>query len=298
MDKGADQHETGTTSMSANDIRELARWYADIGVDLALEDAPVDRFVESAQGEQRPSPRTRQADAARPVASERSAAASMQSKTVGTGGFANAAIPDERMVASARELAASASTLDELRKAMEGFDGCNLKITAKNTVFADGNPEARIMLIGEAPGADEDRVGLPFVGRAGQLLDRMLGSIGLDRTCVYITNMLAWRPPGNRTPTPQEIEVCRPFIDRHVALVRPEVIVFVGGVSFKGMTGSADGILKSRGRWMDYPYQGGKADAIATLHPAYLLRQPAQKRLAWQDLLQIKAKVGAGSRIS
>ena len=290
-----DRTQDGSQSgPGAEEIRELARWYAEIGVDLALEEMPVDRFAESSQAEQRLAPASRQANAARPVATERSAPASMPARPAGTTGFANAAIPDERMVASARELAASAATLDDLRKAMEGFDGCNLKITAKNTVFADGNPEAKIMLIGEAPGAEEDRVGLPFVGRAGQLLDRMLGSIGLDRTSVYITNMLAWRPPGNRTPTPQEIEVCRPFIDRHVALVKPEIIVFVGGVSFKGMTGSVDGILKSRGRWMEYAHDAGKADAIATLHPAYLLRQPAQKRLAWQDLLKIKARLAQG----
>ena len=291
MNQGGDQHETAMAAMSASEMRELARWYAEIGVDIAMEEVPVDRFAESAKAEQRVPARA--ASPQRPDAQQvsRQAAAPPMSAT----GFANATIPDEKAVENARELAAKAATLDELRKAMEGFDGCNLKITAKNTVFADGNPQARIMLIGEAPGADEDRVGLPFVGRAGQLLDRMLGSIGLDRTSVYITNMLAWRPPGNRTPTPQEIEVCRPFIDRHVALVKPEVIVFVGGVSFKGMTGSADGILKSRGRWMEYAYDGGKADAIATLHPAYLLRQPAQKRLAWQDLLKIKARVGTGN---
>lgn len=195
----------------------------------------------------------------------------------------------------AREQARRATSLEELRNILSGFEGCPLKYTAKNMCFADGNPEARVMFVGEAPGAEEDVQGKPFVGRAGRLLDRMLSAIGLDRESAYIANVVYWRPPGNRTPTPLETQVCKPFIERQIELMEPEILVFLGGASAKEMMHRSEGILKMRGRWMDYQAGERTIRAIATLHPAYLLRQPAQKRLAWRDLLTIrKALDGAG----
>ncbi|MDP6341946.1 MAG: uracil-DNA glycosylase, partial [Alphaproteobacteria bacterium] len=193
--------------------------------------------------------------------------------------------------ASARELAAAAMDLGALRSALDGFDACPLKKTAANLVFGDGNPNAEVMLIGEAPGADEDRQGLPFVGVSGQLLDRMLASIGLDRDGAYITNILPWRPPGNRKPTAEETTMCLPFIRRHIELVAPAVLVFVGGTSAANLLGRSEGITKLRGRWFDYPAGDRMIAAMPIFHPAYLLRQPALKRQAWADLLAIKAKL-------
>ena len=196
---------------------------------------------------------------------------------------------------SARILASGADDLVTLCEAMNKFDACSLKKTAANTVFGFGNPEARIMLVGEAPGADEDRQGIPFVGKSGQLLDRMLASIGLDRNSVYITNMLAWRPPGNRKPTPEEISMCLPFIRRQIELVEPNVLIFVGGTSATNLLDNPAGITRIRGRWFDYRIQGSglvnKIPAMPIFHPAYLLRQPALKRMAWIDLRAIKARL-------
>ena len=201
----------------------------------------------------------------------------------------HAVVPGDAATAAARDIARGAESLDDLRSSLERFEGCNLRLTAKSLVFADGAPDARVMFIGEAPGREEDRHGLPFVGRSGQLLDRMLAAIGLARSEVYITNVVPWRPPGNRTPSPQETEICKPFVLRQVELVAPEVVVFLGGASAKALTGTTQGILKLRGRWLDAPIADRPIRAIATLHPAYLLRSPAQKRLAWRDCLTIKA---------
>jgi uracil-DNA glycosylase len=189
--------------------------------------------------------------------------------------------------ASAQRLAAGAATIEEIRQALEAFEGCPLKATATNLCLFDGNPEARIMIVGEAPGAQEDRQGKPFVGPAGQLLDRMLAAIGLDRTSVYITNLLYWRPPGNRNPTPGEIAACLPFLERQVEILQPKLLLLVGGMSAKTLLHRSEGILKLRGRWADYhhPRLDHPIPALPTLHPAYLLRQPAQKREAWRDLL-------------
>ncbi len=187
----------------------------------------------------------------------------------------------------------SASTVLELREELDRFEGCPLKQTALNTVFADGNPQAEIMLVGEAPGEDEDRQGRPFVGVSGKLLDQMLAAIGLDRTSVYISNILFWRPPGNRSPTDAEIAACLPFAERHIALVNPKALVLLGGVAAKSLLRTSEGITKMRGRWTGYtPHLGLQAEAsfrcLPTLHPAYLLRQPAAKRQAWQDFLLLK----------
>ncbi|HWT31185.1 MAG TPA: uracil-DNA glycosylase, partial [Propylenella sp.] len=200
----------------------------------------------------------------------------------------NLAVPSEAAVMAAREAASSAPTLEALRATLESFDGCNLRFTATNLVFADGNPQARVMFVGEAPGLEEDLQGLPFVGRSGQLLDRMLAAIGLDRTSSYIANVIPWRPPGNRTPTPQETEICRPFIERQIALVDPDFLVLLGGASAKQLLQAGEGILKLRGRWRSFDTGKRQIRAMATLHPAYLLRQPLQKRLAWRDLLSLK----------
>ncbi|WP_282607609.1 uracil-DNA glycosylase family protein [Pelagibius sp. Alg239-R121] len=202
----------------------------------------------------------------------------------------------EDTLVNARKQAREATTVEELRTAVAAFEGCPLKQTAMNLCFADGNPQARVMLIGEAPGAQEDRQGLPFVGASGQLLDQMLSYIGLDRTSVYITNLLFWRPPGNRTPTAGEIASCLPFVERHVELVNPSHIVMVGGISAKTLLDRREGILKLRGHWGHYQTAGldRPIPALATLHPAYLLRQPAQKRLAWRDLLSLAHAMESG----
>jgi len=182
---------------------------------------------------------------------------------------------------------AALATLDAVETALAEFDGCGLKRTAKSLCFARGSPSARVMLIGEAPGRDEDLQGRPFVGRAGQLLDRMLRSISLDPADVYITNVVYWRPPGNRNPSPQEVEACRPFLMRQTELVAPEIMVLLGGAAAKHILGTSEGIMKLRGKWRDISMGGHNCRAIATLHPAYLLRSPLGKRLAWRDLLMI-----------
>ncbi|KND19951.1 DNA polymerase [Pannonibacter phragmitetus] len=206
-----------------------------------------------------------------------------------------AVIPGEQAVKSAREAAKSAATLEDLKACLAAFNGCNLRLTAKSLVFADGNPSARVMLVGEAPGRDEDLSGVPFIGRSGQLLDRMLAAIGLDRSSVYIANVVPWRPPGNRTPTPQETEICRPFIARQIELANPDFLVFLGAASAKALTGNTDGIRRMRGRWMDYDAGGRKIRAIATYHPAYLLRSPLEKRLAWRDFLALRQALSSAS---
>jgi uracil-DNA glycosylase family 4 len=194
----------------------------------------------------------------------------------------------------AAALAARCQTLGELRAAIAGFEGCALRDTATNLVFADGNPAARIMLVGEAPGAEEDRAGLPFVGASGQLLDRMLASIGLDRTKLLITNILPWRPPGNRTPSDTEIAVCLPFVMRHVALVAPDVLLLLGATAVRAMTGNTQGIRRLRGQWQSLAVPGldRPVPCLPTYHPAYLLRTPLAKREAWADLLKLQAWEG------
>ncbi len=196
-------------------------------------------------------------------------------------------------VQSARTLAAQAQTIDALAKLIAGFDACPLKRTATNTVFADGNPAAPVMIIGEAPGADEDRIGRPFVGRAGQLLDRMLAAIGLDRSGVQITNVIYWRPPGNRKPTAPEIASCLPFVFRHIVLSRPKVLVLAGGTAATTLLDTTDGITRLRGRWFDLAVPGLDATlpTLPMFHPAFLLRTPERKRETWRDLLALKAKL-------
>lgn len=198
----------------------------------------------------------------------------------------------------AQALADAATTLVDLRDAIRNFDGLAIRDTATNLVFADGDPRARLMVIGEAPGADEDREGKPFVGKSGQLLDRMLASIGFSRApgvgqhSFYITNLVTWRPPGNRNPTDAEIALSLPFLRRHIALVRPALLLLAGGVSAKSLTGRSEAVLRLRGRWFDIEVPGlpQPVSAIATLHPAYLLRSPGAKREAWSDMLALRTR--------
>lgn len=183
-----------------------------------------------------------------------------------------------------------ASSLEDLQKLVESFDACPLKLTATHTVFRDGHPEAPVMLIGEAPGAEEDKQGKPFVGMSGQLLDRVLASVGLSREKnVYISNIVAWRPPGNRPPTHQEIALCLPFIQRHIELIKPKILVLLGATATKSLLQTNEGIMKIRGQWFEYetPFMHHKTQAMATFHPAFLLRSPGQKKFVWQDFLKI-----------
>ncbi len=268
--------------------RELLAFQAAAGVDCALGDEPVDRLADPL-----PPP---------PIVTEVAGAV-----TRGVGAAPARRVPTQApatatpsppapgsAAASARELARTAGSLDDLRALLDRFDGCPLKATASRLVFADGNPKARVMFVGEAPGRDEDIEGLPFVGRSGKLLDRMMATIGLDRGSVYIANIVPWRPPGNRTPTPHETEICRPFIERQVELVAPKILVTLGAPSARTLLHATDGILKLRGNWQTHETRSGLSiPAMPTLHPAYLLRNPAHKKLAWRDFLAVKMRLEA-----
>ena len=280
-----------------DDYIALLRWYADMGVDAVLDATPHDRFAESAAAQTARAAPDRE-EPERPSAQEAAAPPRRALPPRGSGPSSSlaaaAALPADDATRSARESAAAATTLEELRAALDSFEGCSLRATATRLVFADGNPQAEIMAIGEAPGADEDRQGVPFVGRSGQLFDRMLASIGLDRTQVYIANVIPWRPPGNRTPTPLETALCLPFITRQIEIVAPRVLLCLGAASAQTLLNTRDGILRSRGRWLDYPLPNRTVRAMPMLHPAYLLRQPAHKKLAWRDLLEVRRFLDAG----
>jgi DNA polymerase len=254
--------------------RELLTFYAEAGVDALVGDAPVDRFAPET-----PPPRP--------------AAAPMRTPEIKSAQpLAAPPVPDVAAMA-AREAVNNVRSLDELRQALDAFEGCALRATATQLVFADGNPQARVMLVGEAPGRDEDIEGLPFVGRSGKLLDLMLKAIGLDRTQAYIANIIPWRPPGNRTPTPQESQICLPFVRKQIELVDPDILVCLGGPSATTLLGIKEGITKTRGRWFSYDTGRREIRAMPTFHPAFLLRSPLQKRLAWRDFLAIKQALGA-----
>lgn len=193
---------------------------------------------------------------------------------------------------SAYDLCDRVSSIDELKTLVENFEGCSLKTTALSTVMGDGNPNAKLMFVGEAPGADEDRIGRAFVGRSGQLLDKMLASIGLNRENCYICNILPWRPPGNRAPADAEIAVCLPFLKKQIEIVQPDIIFALGAVAVNTLLDNTDTISKLRGKWMEYKTENGKiVDVMAGYHPAYLLRTPAQKAKAWSDFLRLKKKM-------
>ncbi len=250
-------------------------WYRAAGVDLAVVETPVDRFAASAAA-----PRGRPAVAPTPQPAMPRAAEPAAAPPVTISLNAD---PSETQA-----LAAGAQTLDELRAVMDAYDGCLLKKRATQLCFADGNPDAEIMLVGEGPGEQEDLTGKPFVGRGGQLLDRMLGAIGLDRTKVYIANMVPWRPPGNRNPTPEELALCAPFLHRQVELVAPKLLVTLGNVPTQALFETSLGITRMRGQWKTLSINSVSVPALPTLHPAYLLRTPASKAMAWQDMLSLK----------
>lgn len=195
--------------------------------------------------------------------------------------------------AEARALAAKAGSLAELETILGGYDGCGLKLRATQLVFADGNPDAKIMLIGEAPGADEDREGKPFVGKSGDLLDKMLAAIGLNRDKVYLANTVPWRPPGNRTPSPEEMALCLPFLHRQVELVAPRLVLTLGSLPMQTVFSTTNGMIKMRGKWSEVSIGNHRVDALPTLHPGYLLRNPTAKQQAWTDLLSLKLKADA-----
>lgn len=268
----------------------LLRFYLDAGADAAIEEAPISRFGLAGTRLEMAAPKAsapiRSAEPSPPKAAAPRAAMTQAAAILGAN--------DRALAESARVAAASAQSLDALKEILQRFDGIDsLRARATNMVFADGNPESRIMLVGEAPGADEDRLGKPFVGVSGQLLDRMLGSIGLDRTGFYITNICFWRPPGNRKPTEAELVAQAPFVQRHIELVNPKVLILVGASSAHALLGTNDGITRLRGRWFEYKSAGLAAaiPALPIFHPAFLLRQPAQKRETWADLLKLKTKL-------
>ena len=278
--------------MNRSDLtpEQALRWWAEAGVDFVIDEEPHDRFAEASPVAQARAP-------AAPVVAAIQAAASkpLAARVAPRIEQATIASPDEA-VRSARELAARADSLESLRETFDKFDGCGLKATATQLVFSDGAADAPVMLVGEAPGGDEDRIGRPFVGRAGQLLDRMLAAIGLDRSKVYIANVVAWRPPGNRTPTLQETAICLPFIQRQIELVDPDLLVCLGASSAQTLLGVKEGITRVRGKWFDYQVGEKTIKALAMLHPAYLLRQPAQKRAAWRDLRALSAALAEISK--
>ncbi|HTQ14626.1 MAG TPA: uracil-DNA glycosylase [Rhizomicrobium sp.] len=276
--------------MTATDPLSTLAWLVESGADEALLDEPVNRLkassnpplVGGSKSAERISGRGPEPTLRPAPAPKNPSDFSTRPQGAGT----------TDSIGSAIEIAARCNSLAELRVAMEAFEGCALKKTAASTVFADGTPSHRIMFIGEAPGQEEDRQGKPFVGRAGQLLDRMLAAIGLDRkTNAYITNVINWRPPGNREPSPEEAATCLPFLRRHIELARPQILILLGAVSARHVLGRPDGIMRLRGKWLEYHAAGKLIPVMPTLHPAYLLRRPADKKLAWQDLQAIESKI-------
>lgn len=304
-----DADETANPDTAA--LAALLAWYRDMGVDEAVAGSPTDwlqhgpaapgaglreqltnRGAASAAALAPPAAaplRAPPAAATRPAGAAPNNPSAARAPTPVARSFPSAP-PDVAQV-TARTAATRALSLAALEAALRAFDGCGLKATAKNLCFFRGAERAKVMLIGEAPGRDEDQEGRPFVGPAGQLLDRMLASIGLSEADVHITNIVYWRPPGNRTPTPQEATVCRPFLDRQIALVEPDILVPLGGAAAKHILNVAEGIMRLRGRWQTGDFAGRAVRILPTLHPAYLLRTPAAKRLAWRDLLTLKANL-------
>ena len=276
-------------AFAAQDAAALLRWYVDHGIDETIGEEAIDRFA-------LPPPA---AVAAAPAASTGPAASSPAAPTPIRAPIAppvaRAPVPLEspQLAEDAREVSRRATTIAELEEAVRAFEGCALKRTAKNTVFADGVAGAPVMIVGEAPGADEDRLGKPFVGVSGQLMDRMFAAIGMSRERdLYITNILFWRPPGNRTPTLSEQAICLAFTRRHIELARPKVVVLAGGTAVKAVLNTTEGITRLRGKWTNLTLDdGSEVPALPTFHPAYLLRTPASKRQSWADLLSLDKRL-------
>ncbi len=264
-------------NQTAEELKAALEWQIEMGVDETVDDESQNRF--QATKETRKSPQEKRPEEAP------SRVRTGHIQTTPAGGQAGKTL--------AKEAAAKAATLGELREAIEAFEACSLKWTAKSTVFADGNPEADIMLIGEAPGAEEDRQGKPFVGPSGHLLDKMMAAIGLQRDQgYYISNILPWRPPGNRKPTPIETATCLPFILRHIELAKPKILVLLGATPASALLNTTEGITRIRGRWLNLELDQLEVAVMPTYHPAYLLRQPRFKAEAWKDLQEITSKLG------
>ncbi len=261
----------------------ILRWYVEAGVDETIGEQPVDRFALPARpAAAQPGRQTGGAPSRMAVTTSSPAAPATARQSVA-----------DRAGSRSAQLAQACASIADLKQAVEAYDGCALKQTCQRTVFSDGNPKARIMLVGEAPGRDEDEQGLPFVGASGKLLDRMLASIGLDRDRVYITNVIYWRPPGNRKPEPSEVDLCLPFMERQIELIDPAVMMFLGGAAATALLAKTEGITKLRGKWHDYAAPGLQRPipCLPTYHPAYLLRTPIHKREAWRDLVTLRKKL-------
>ena len=274
--------------------RALLDWYLEAGVDECIGETPVDQFAVSAQARSaREQPIRQGLEEAPAAAAPAPPIAVSMAPRPSPSMPAQPAAPANGAVQTAYSLAAAAMDVAALCDALAGFDECGLKKTATNLVFFDGNPSARLVFIGEAPGAEEDRQGLPFVGPSGRLLDRMLASISLDRSQILIANTVFWRPPGNRNPTTTEMAMCLPFVERLIELVDPEFLVTLGGAAAKSLLARTESVGRLRGQWLSYSTPGLPRPVQATVmyHPAYLLRTPAQKRQAWGDLLEIKRKL-------
>lgn len=266
------------------EIIALLRWYQDAGVDETIGDDP------GVLGRPRKAAAPMAPVQITPPPQPVQATPTPQIRAVG----AAAVLPgSDAATGDARRIAAGCNTLEELAAALAAFDGCGLKATATQMVFADGNPEADIMIVGEAPGAEEDRLGKPFVGQSGKLLDRMLAAIGLDRTTVYISNIVNWRPPGNRQPNAAEIAISLPFIERHIALMQPKILLCAGGTSAAALLATREGITRIHGRWFDrsFPDLPAPVPTMPIYHPAFVLRQPGMKRDVWRDLLVLKHRM-------
>jgi len=287
-------------NLGGKEIRDILAFYLEAGVDVPFGEQPIDRmadepappaagarvYYQMAPADREPAVRPERRTV--PTANPARRPPALSGATGSAPATRAAPPPPEVAVMAAREAAAKAASLDDLRALLDGFAGCALRATATRLVFADGNPQARIMFVGEAPGYEEDVSGLPFVGRSGKLLDLMMAAIGLDRTAAYIANVIPWRPPGNRTPTPQETAICLPFIRRQIELANPDILVCLGGPAAQTLLGTREGITRMRGRWFKYQTGSREIRALATFHPAFLLRSPLQKRLAWRDFLTIK----------
>ncbi|MED5360277.1 MAG: uracil-DNA glycosylase [Pseudomonadota bacterium] len=258
---------------------DALRWHIEMGVEELIDDQPIDRYAAAA--------------IPRAAVAVPSPSANLQPARPAASASPGQPLAPSEGARDAIAIARDANSIKDLRERLETFEGCALKFTATKTVFADGDPASDIMFIGEAPGVDEDRQGLPFVGASGQLLNRMLSALGRERTSIYISNILFWRPPGNRSPTAAETAACLPFVQRHIELARPKILVFLGGSSAKTMLDRTEGIMRLRGKWFDYMSEelGTPIPAMPTFHPAFLLRQSAQKREAWRDFLAIQEKL-------
>jgi uracil-DNA glycosylase family 4 len=277
------------SDMKRDDAIAALEWLVEMGADEVIGEVPVDRFSAEPPVRRKPEPPLLRDEV--PIGAPGPSMSAGFRRTDGSG--------SGNAVEDAASIAAACRSLDDIIAALSRFDACPLKRTATNLALCDGNPNAHVMCVGEAPGRDEDLQGKPFVGRSGQLLDRMLEAIGLSRLSpdpaqsVFITNVIFWRPPGNRTPTEQETLMCLPFLRRTIEILRPRFILCVGATPTQRLSSRTDGILKLRGKWFDFALGEGKVPMLATLHPAYLLRQPAQKRLAWRDLLSLRKALDA-----